>query len=183
MKVVVAITGASGAIYARQTVQLLEKDDKVESIALIFSDNGEQVMKYEQGDKWITECKKVTILRNNDFYTSPASGSAHYDALVVVPSSVGSMSRIALGISDSLITRAADVMLKERRKLIIVLRETPLSLIHINNMKLLTEAGAVILPAAPSFYHSPKDIEELTMSVAKRIIALLGLDSGKGWME
>lgn len=183
MKIIVAVTGASGAIYARQVVGQLQSNDKVTEIALVFSDNGRNVMQYELGEDWSNGLTKVVEYKNDDFFTPPASGSAFYDAMIVVPSSVGTLARVALGVADTLITRAADVMIKERRKLIFVLRETPLSLIHIRNMQTLTEAGAVILPASPSFYKLPVDIEELAMSVTDRVMALVGLGSGQGWME
>jgi 4-hydroxy-3-polyprenylbenzoate decarboxylase len=108
-------------------------------------------------------------------FAAPASGSAGWDAMVVVPCSVGSLGRIASGVSGDLIARAADVMLKERRPLILVVRETPLNLIHIRNMATLAEAGAVVLPAAPSFYSAPADMEALCATVTDRVVSLLGL--------
>jgi 4-hydroxy-3-polyprenylbenzoate decarboxylase len=109
-------------------------------------------------------------------FASVASGSAQWDAMVVVPSSVGTIGRVASGVSQTLIERAADVMLKERRRLIFVVRETPYSLIHIRNMATLTEAGAIILPAAPSFYSHPQDIESLCLTVTERVLSLLGIE-------
>lgn len=183
MRIIIAVTGASGSIYCRQLVQLLEKQVEVTEIALIFSKNGREVMQFEEGLQWLDACSKVKIYENNDFFTPIASGSAFYDAMVVVPSSVGTMSRIANGISGSLIERSADVMLKERRKLIIVLRETPISLIHIKNIETLVLSGAVMLPAVVSYYSKPQSIEELAMSVTTRIMMQLGFNICKGWQE
>jgi len=121
---------------------------------------------------------------NKDFYAPFASGSSTFDTMIICPSSMGMLGRIANGVADDLITRAADVMLKERRKLIIVPRETPYNLIHINNMKLLTEAGAVILPATPSFYSRPKNIDELVLTVVDRIMDQAGFNINTGrWGE
>ena len=120
---------------------------------------------------------KIVRYDNDNLFAAPASGSARWDAMVIVPSSVGTMSRVACGLSQSLIERAADVMLKERRRLIIVVRETPLSLIHLQNMVTLTQAGAVVLPAAPSFYSHPQSIEQLCNTVTERVVSLLGVES------
>lgn len=175
MKVVVAVTAASGAIYARQLLEQLIGCEDVERIALIYSANAEAVVETE--GVALPESEKITLYRNDDLFASPASGSASWDAMVIVPSSVGTVGRIASGVSQSLIERAADVMLKERRRLIVVVRETPLSLIHLRNMTTLTEAGAVILPAAPSFYSRPESIEALCLTVTERIVALLGISA------
>lgn len=183
MRIIIAVTGASGSIYARQLIQLAEGIDTITEIALMFSKNGRDVMKYEESDSFLTDCKKLKIYDNNDFYSPPASGSSFYDAMVVVPASVGILARVASGVSDTLITRAADVMLKERRKLIFVLRETPLSLIHIENMQRVTVAGAIILPASPSFYTKPTTIEELSLTVTHRILSLLNIKLTSGWCE
>jgi 4-hydroxy-3-polyprenylbenzoate decarboxylase len=175
MKVVVAVTAASGAIYARQLLEQLVGCEDVERIALIYSANAEAVVATEGVS--LPESEKITLYRNDDLFAAPASGSASWDAMVIVPSSVGTVGRIASGVSQSLIERAADVMLKERRRLIVVVRETPLSLIHLRNMTTLTEAGAVILPAAPSFYSLPESIEALCLTVTERIVALLGISA------
>jgi 4-hydroxy-3-polyprenylbenzoate decarboxylase len=175
MKVVVAVTAASGAIYARQLLEQLIGCEDVERIALIYSANAEAVVATE--GVALPESEKITLYRNDDLFAAPASGSASWDAMVIVPSSVGTVGRIASGVSQSLIERAADVMLKERRRLIVVVRETPLSLIHLRNMTTLTEAGAVILPAAPSFYSRPESIEALCLTVTERIVALLGISA------
>ena len=175
MKVVVAVTAASGAIYARQLLEQLIGCEDVERIALIYSANAEAVVATE--GVALPQSEKITLYRNDDLFAAPASGSASWDAMVIVPSSVGTVGRIASGVSQSLIERAADVMLKERRRLIVVVRETPLSLIHLRNMTTLTEAGAVILPAAPSFYSRPESIEALCLTVTERIVALLGISA------
>lgn len=173
MRVVVAITAASGAIYARQLLAALVASDEVERVALIYSANARDVVAHE-GEK-MPESEKIEVFENDNLFASPASGSARWDAMVVVPSSVGTVGRVASGVSQTLIERAADVMLKERRRLIFVVRETPYSLIHLRNMTTLTEAGAVILPATPSFYSLPQSIEEVCQTVTERVTAMLGL--------
>ena len=174
MKIVVAVTAASGAIYARLLLEQLIACEQVERIGLILSSNAAAVVEAEGVQ--LPSSAKIERFDNDDMFSSPASGSARWSAMVVVPSSVATVGRIASGVSQSLIERAADVMLKERRPLIMVVRETPLSLIHLRNMTLLTEAGAVILPAAPSFYSRPETIEQLCLTVVERVVALLGLE-------
>ena len=174
MRVLVAITGASGAIYARQTLQLLLANDGVERIGLILSDHAEDVITAE--GEHLPDYVRITRFANDDMWSSAASGSARWDAMIVVPASMGTVGRIAAGISRTLLERAADVMLKERRRLVMVVRETPYSLIHLRNMTTLTEAGAVILPASPSFYFRPADIETLCLGVTTRAIEMLGLN-------
>lgn len=173
MKVIVAVTGASGAIYARQCLEQLSKSAEVEQIALIVSDKGREVLAYEGVE--LPSSDKIVRYDNDDMFSSVASGSAAWNVMIIVPASMGSVGRIASGVSLSLIERAADVMLKERRRLIIVVRETPYSLIHLRNMTSLTEAGAIILPASPSFYSHPADLEQLTMTVVERVISLTGI--------
>ena len=174
MKIIVAITAASGAIYARQLLTSLVESSEVERIALIYSTNARAVVAHE-GEKMPCSAK-IEEYYNDNLFASPASGSARWDAMVVVPSSVGTIGRVASGVSQTLIERSADVMLKERRRLIFVVRETPYSLIHLRNMITLTEAGAVILPATPSFYSLPKDIEAVCQTVTERITAMLGIE-------
>lgn len=174
MKIIVAVTAASGAIYARQLLEELIENPEVEQIALIESTHASEVAALE--GITLPHHPKIERMENRDLFRSPASGSARWEAMVVCPASVGTAGRIAAGISQSLIERAADVMLKERRRLILVLRETPLSLIHLRNLTTLTEAGAIILPAAPSFYARPDSIESLCRSVTERVCALLGLE-------
>lgn len=172
MKIVVATTAASGAIYAKQILNLLISDEKVEKIALIKSRSAEEVANYEGVQ--LPKHEKIVEYNNEDMFSAPASGSASWDAMVVAPCSVGTMSRIAMGVSDSLITRAADVMLKERRRLVLLLRETPLSLIHLRNMTSLTEAGAIVMPASPNFYSGASDVEALALTVSSRAVTIIG---------
>lgn len=173
MKIVVAVTAASGAIYARLFLEQLIECQSVDKIALILSSNAEAVAQTEQVTLPVSD--KIVRYNNDDMYAPPASGSASWDAMVVIPSSVGTAGRIAAGVSSTLIERAADVMLKERRRLILVVRETPLSLIHLRNFTTITEAGGIILPASPSFYSNPQDIESLCRTVVERVTALVGL--------
>jgi len=193
---VVAITGASGTVYARR---LLERAlDHFETIGLTISRHAfrgmeeELLLKTSPGEfrpemllPGLEGVDRIYYHGPHDFDAPFASGSAAPDALVVVPCSMGTLGRIAAGASDDLLTRAADVMLKERRKLILVPRETPLSLIHLRNMLAVTEAGAVVMPAAPGFYHRPQQVEELVDFVVFRILDHLGvLDrSAKRWGE
>jgi 4-hydroxy-3-polyprenylbenzoate decarboxylase len=175
-KIVVAITGASGAIYAKVLLTKLQAlSGQIESVGLVMSDNAKEVWKFELGN---TDYEKLPfrIWSKNDFFAPFASGSARFDTMIICPCSMGTLARIASGISNDLTTRAADVMLKERRRLILVCRDTPISLIHINNMKTVTEAGGIICPASPSFYSRPQSFEELAATVVDRIIDLCGLD-------
>ena len=174
MRFVVAITAASGAIYARLTIERLLASPCVAEIALVCSRHAREVMAHEGVSLPVDT--RIREYANDDMFAPPASGSARYDGMAVVPSTVGTVGRVAAGTAQSLIERAADVMLKERRRLVFVVRETPLSLIHLRNMAALTEAGAVILPASPSFYAAPQGIEELCGTVADRAAALLGVD-------
>lgn len=173
MKVIVAITGASGGVYALQTLQQLLAAAEVEQIALIVSTTAHEVLRFE--GVTLPKSEKIVRYSNDDMFAAVASGSAEYDAMVVVPASMGSVGRIAAGVSSSLIERAADVMLKERRRLVMVVRETPYSLIHLRNMTSLTEAGAVILPASPSFYSHPATLDDAVMTVVERIVAHVGI--------
>jgi 4-hydroxy-3-polyprenylbenzoate decarboxylase len=175
-KIVVAITGASGAIYAQLLLKKLQQlSGQINEVAIIMSDNAKQVWQFEldNNDYAQMPCK---IYPKNDFMAPFASGSARFDTMVIVPCSMGTLGRIASGTSDDLITRAADVILKERRKLILVARDTPLNLIHIRNMQTVTEAGGIICPAIPSFYSKPKTIEDLAMTVVNRVVDLIGLE-------
>ena len=177
MKLILAVTAASGAVYARQTAERLAALDCVESVALVCSALAPQVMAHE--GVVLPDHPKFVRYDNGDLFAPPASGSARYDAMIVVPCSVGTAGRIAAGVSQTLIERAADVMLKERRRLILVVRETPLSLIHLRNLTTLAECGAVVLPAAPSFYAHPRDIGSLCASVTERIVALVCPSAGR----
>ncbi|MCB0401493.1 MAG: UbiX family flavin prenyltransferase [Flavobacteriales bacterium] len=173
-KIVVAVTGASGSIYAKLLLDYLSTLANIE-VGLLLSDNAKIVWQHELGTEEY-EGYAFNLYRKNDFNAPFASGSAKYDTMVVVPCSMGTLGRIAHGVSNDLLTRAADVILKERRKLILVARETPYNLIHINNMKLVTEAGGIICPATPSFYSQPKTIEEVAKTVVDRVIDLMGFD-------
>ena len=183
-KIVLAVTGASGSVYA---LRLLQKLEKLESppgeIGVIFTDTAREIWEAETGQKY-TAAFPAKEYRNDTYYAPFASGSSQFDTMIICPASMGTTGRIASGTSDDLIARTADVMLKERRRLIIVPREAPYNLIHITNMKALTEAGAIICPASPSFYSRPETIEDLVMTVVDRIIDLAGFESnGYRWME
>jgi len=171
-KIVVAITGASGSIYAQRLLMQLNQIDGIE-VGVVLSKNAPDVWEHELQ---IPFDIPFTLYDRTDYMAPFASGSAKYNHMVIVPCSMGTLGRIASGFSDDLITRAADVILKERRQLICVMRDTPLNLIHINNMKTVTEAGGIILPAIPSFYSRPKTIEEVVDTVVHRVIDQLGLD-------
>lgn len=181
MKITIAITGASGSIYARLLLSRLIIEDEVETVRVIFTKNGLEVMNFEQGGDTLPYSPKIEYADNDNYYCSVASGSGSDDAMVIVPCSVGMMSRIACGISDNLISRGADVMLKERRRLIIVVRETPFNLIHLQNMVTLTTAGAVIVPASPSFYSKAESIEELCNTTVTVIMRQLGITVKEQW--
>lgn len=176
MKLIVAVTGASGSIYARLLCECLSRSESVGEIALIVSDNGSRVAVFEDEAGWMAD-PRFTCYDCGDMFAPPASGSAGYDAMVVIPCSMGTAGRIAAGTSDNLICRAADVMLKERRRLILVPREAPMSTIHLQNLVRLSEAGAVVCPAAPSFYSRPVDIEAVCMTIVERVLSLLGIDA------
>ena len=176
-KIIVAVTGASGSIYAKVLLDTLVKlQPQLETVALIMSDNAKAVWKHELKNESYTNYP-FQLYQKDNFYAPFASGSAKYEHMIICPCSMGTMARIASGVSNDLITRAADVILKERRKLILVSRDTPLSLIHINNMKIITEAGGIICPASPSFYSNPTDFEALAKTVSDRIIDLCGLQN------
>lgn len=176
-KIVVAITGASGAIYAKVLLdKLLSLSDQIAEVGLVMSQNAQTVWKHElQNEAYLNY--PFHFFEKTNFNAPFASGSAGFDTMIICPCSMGTLGRIATGISDDLITRAADVILKERRKLILIARETPLSLIHINNMKTVTEAGGIICPATPSFYSLPATIEEMAATVVDRVINLSGLQA------
>jgi 4-hydroxy-3-polyprenylbenzoate decarboxylase len=176
-KIVVAITGASGAIYAKLLLDKLQQlNNQMAEVAVVMSDNAKEVWKFELGNENYNHTP-FKFYSKNDFMAPFASGSAKFDTMVIVPCSMGMLGRIASGVSDDLIARAADVILKERRKLILVARDTPLNLIHIRNMQTVTEAGGIICPAIPSFYSKPTTIDELAMTVVNRIIDLVGLEN------
>ena len=175
-KIVVAITGASGAIYADLLLKKLNQlKDQIAEVAVVMSDNAKDVWRFELDNEDYNK-HSYKFYAKNDFMAPFASGSTKFDTMVIVPCSMGTLGRIASGVSDDLICRAADVILKERRKLILVARDTPFNLIHIRNMETVTEAGGIICPAIPSYYSKPKTIEELALTVVNRIIDLIGLE-------
>lgn len=175
-KYAIAIGGSSGSIYAKVLLKRLKLlESQVETIGLVLSDNAKYNWELEIGNQDYMNFG-FDIYEKNDFTAPFASGSAQYDGLIVCPCSMGLLGRIASGISDDLITRAADVMLKERKKLILVARETPLSLIHIRNMETITLAGGIVCPAVPSFYSNPTSIEELVATVTDRVLQLAGFE-------
>jgi 4-hydroxy-3-polyprenylbenzoate decarboxylase len=196
-RLVVAVTGASGALYA---VRFLRRIAPLyDRIYVILSEHAPSVYAAEIGHALPTPFSvaeylgddtspqlaprkgegsrydNVEFLDRKDYFTPPASGSFRHDGMVIIPCSMGTLGRIANGISSDLVTRAADVCLKEHRKLILVARETPLSLVHLRNMTLATEAGAIVLPASPAFYHKPQTIEDLVDSVIARVMQNLGI--------
>lgn len=175
-KIVVAITGASGSIYAKVLLdKLASLSDQIAEVGVVMSDNAKAIWEKELNSD---EYKNYAFrfFGKMDFNAPFASGSSSYRTMIIVPCSMGTLGRIAAGTSNDLIARAADVMLKERRKLIVVTRDTPLSLIHINNMKTVTEAGGIICPASPSFYSNPDTPEQIAATVVDRIVDLAGLD-------
>jgi 4-hydroxy-3-polyprenylbenzoate decarboxylase len=175
-KVVVGVGGSSGSIYAKVLFdRLVQLQDQTEAIGIVMSENAKFNWQYELDDESYQDYP-FTFYQKNDFMAPFASGSAKYESMIVCPCSMGLMGRIAYGISDDLMTRAADVIFKERRRLILVPRDTPYSLLHINHMKTITEAGGIICPASPSFYSRPKDFEELVATVIDRVLDLAGFD-------
>ncbi len=183
MKLVVAVSGASGAPYAKRLLDFLAANAKAHgvSVDLVFTQTGRQIWKHEVGTE--PGGHPFRTWENDDFAAPFASGSALYDAMVVVPCSAGTLARIAHGISADLVGRAADVMLKERRPLVLVLRETPISLVHARAMTQAIEAGALVMPASPSFYAGPRTVEQLLDTVVARVLDKLGLpnDLVKRW--
>lgn len=183
-KIILAVTGASGSIYAQKLLERLSglKTPPTE-IAVIFSDTAKEIWESETGNRF-EALPPAKIYENSNYFVPFASGSSTYGTMIVCPASMGTMGRIANGISNDLISRAADVMLKERRTLILVPRETPYNLIHIKNMERLTLAGAIICPASPSFYSRPETINDLVMTVVERIVSLAGFEADTyRWME
>ncbi len=184
-RLVVAVTGASGALYA---VRFLRQASRhYDEIYVMLSDNAVAVYNTETSGTLTrpysaqsylgieAACGNIHFLSAKDYFTPPASGSFVHDGMVIIPCSMGTLGRIAGGISNDLTTRAADVCLKERRKLILVARDTPLNLIHLRNMVTVTEAGAIVLPAVPAFYHQPKTVEDLVDTVVARVLQNLGV--------
>ena len=175
-KIVVAITGASGSIYADLLLKKLEQlTNQWDELSLVMTENAREVWKIERNNDSFAGYK-FPVFSQQDFNAPFASGSGQYDTMIIIPCSMGTLGRIASGISNDLISRAADVILKERRKLICVIRDTPYNLIHIRNMETITLAGGIICPATPSFYSKPTTIEEVAATVVDRVIDLAGID-------
>jgi len=191
MDIVVAVTGASGAVYARRFLELTK--GRIDKVHLVVSEHGREVAGLELGTAGVAtedlrallqaQGEHIVEHQDGDLTAPIASGSSAWAAMVVVPCSMGTLGRIAAGVANSLIMRAADVALKERRPLVLVCRETPLSLIHLRNMVAVTEAGATVLPAAPGWYHRPTDVSQLVDFVVQRIYQALGigLELVPGW--
>lgn len=186
----VAITGASGAVYGVRLLAAL--NERGVAVRLMVSSTGWRLLEEELGMGGEEDLRaatgdwsRVVLYDNGDRGATPASGSAPSRGMVICPCSMGTLASIAQGTTRSLIERAADVVLKERRPLVLVPRETPYSAIHLENMLRLTHAGAVILPASPGFYHHPKQVSELVDFIAGRVLAHVGIDSGLGprWKE
>jgi 4-hydroxy-3-polyprenylbenzoate decarboxylase len=175
-KLVIAITGASGSIYARQLINKLKNlQQQWDELSIVMSENAKQVWETELGDQQYKH-HGLKEYATNDFSAPFASGSGRYDTMIIIPCSMGTLGRIATGISGDLVSRAADVILKERRKLICVVRDTPYNLIQIRNMESVTLAGGIICPATPSFYSNPATIEDVAATVVDRVLDLAGFD-------
>ncbi len=175
-KIVVAITGASGSIYSKVLLnKLLQAKVQCSDIAVVLTENAKLVWKTELDNEHYKNYP-FTFYTQQDFMAPFASGSGQYNTMIIIPCSMGTLGRIATGISNDLITRAADVVLKERRKLICVVRDTPYNLVHIRNMESVTLAGGIICPATPSFYSKPTTIEEVAATVVDRVLDLAGID-------
>ncbi len=175
-KIVVAVSGASGSIYAKLLIEkLLQAKNQWNELSVVMSNNAKEIWQSELGNDDYLHYP-VRHFDKYDFGAPFASGSAKYNIMIVAPCSMGTLGRIAHGVSDDLLTRAADVILKERRKLILMARDTPYSLIHIKNMELVTLAGGIICPATPSFYSNPTTIIEVVATVVDRVIDLAGID-------
>jgi 4-hydroxy-3-polyprenylbenzoate decarboxylase len=188
--ITIGITGASGAIYAQHLLRLLDADRRVSRVFLVISDAGLRLLATELSivaadPKKLpallagSPAQKIVFLPNKDIGASIASGSAPVDAMAIVPCSAGALGALASGIANDLLTRAADVCLKERRPLVLCLRETPLNRIHLENMLRLHDAGAIVMPAMPAFYYGPKAIDDLVAQFAYRVLAQLGLPQEK----
>ena len=186
------VTGASGAVYARTLLKLLDADKRVERVFLVATEAGLRLLSRPNWASPLPErtrklaspltgtpAKKIESLSNRDIGASIASGSAPMNAMVVAPCSAGALGSIAAGTAGDLLTRAADVCLKERRPLVLCLRETPLNRIHLENMLRVHDAGATVMPAMPAFYYGPKDIDDLVEQFAFRVLAQIGLPQEK----
>jgi len=175
-KIVVAVAGSSGSIYAKVLFdRLVQLKPQWAAVGVVMSKNARLNWQLELGNESYRDYP-FDVYEKDNFAAPFASGSAKYDTMVVCPCSMGTMGRIAAGISDDLLTRAADVVLKERRRLILVPRETPFSLIHLRNMVTITEAGGIICPAIPSFYSGPLNMEAVAATVVDRVLDLAGFE-------
>ena len=175
-KIIVAITGASGSIYPKLLLdKLLTIKEQWSELSIVVTENAKLVWETELGNSGFANYG-VNLYQQNDFMAPFASGSAKYNIMIVAPCSMGTLGRIANGNSDDLVTRAADVILKEKRRLILLLRDTPYNLIHIKNMERITLAGGIICAATPSFYNKPKTVEEVALTVVDRVLDLAGFD-------
>jgi flavin prenyltransferase len=184
--ITVGVTGASGAVFAQKTLSLLENDSRVSRIHLVTTETGQRLFSEELG---ITSgdlkklparvlgraSKKIETISNKNVGASIASGSYHVDAMIVIPCTMGALAAVASGMSDDLLSRSADVMLKEQRKLILCVRDTPFNRVHLENMLRAQQAGAVIMPIVPSFYHNPKNIDDVITQFVCRVLAQAGL--------
>jgi 4-hydroxy-3-polyprenylbenzoate decarboxylase len=184
--VTVGVTGASGAVLAQKTLSLLELDARVERIHLVVTEAGQRLFSEELGitsgdlkqlpSRLLSRSTaKIEVLPNKDIGAAIASGSYRVDSMIVVPCSMGTLARIASGVSDDLVSRAADVILKEGRKLVLAIRDTPFNRIHLENMLRAQQAGAVIMPAIPAFYHHPQTIDDLVTQYIYRVLAQIHL--------
>lgn len=175
MRLVVAITGASGIVYGKRLLEVLKKG-KIET-HLIISQTAKKLIEYELETKPETVEKLAThVYGNEDLFAPIASGSFKFDAMIIAPCSMKTLAGIACGYSDNLILRAAEVCLKEKRKLILVPRETPLSPIHLSNMLKLSRLGALIVPAMPAYYHKPRNIDDIVDFIVGKILDQLGIE-------
>lgn len=178
-KLVVAITGASGSLYAKLLLdELLACRNQFKEISVVMTTNAKEVWEYELKNKDY-QSYPFLFWEQNNFYAPFASGSAGYTDMIICPCSTGMMGRIANGISNDLISRAADVMMKERKKLVLVVREMPYNMIHLENMRIITQAGGIICPASPSLYHLPQSVDELLLSVVHRVLNLIDIYPNK----
>jgi 4-hydroxy-3-polyprenylbenzoate decarboxylase len=184
--VTVGVTGASGAVLAQKTLELLEADARVTRIHLVVTETGQRLFAEElsiaSGDLKQLPARllgraaaKIEVLSNKDIGASIASGSYPVDAMLVIPCSMGTLAAIANGVSDDLVARSADVMLKENRRLVLCVRDTPFNRVHLSNMMRAQEAGAVIMPVIPAFYHHPQTIDDLVTQYVCRVLAQIGL--------
>lgn len=175
-KIVISVTGASGSVYAKLLIEKLQAaKDQWNEVAVVMTENAKEVWRTELGDEGFNSIP-FPVYSTTDFSAPFASGSGQFNTMIIIPCSMGTLGRIAGGISNDLITRAADVILKERRKLICVVRDTPYNLIHIRNMETVTLAGGIICPATPSFYSNPKTIEDVASTVVDRVLDLAGIN-------